>query len=221
MAGIPLTLPEYYSRRAPEYERMWYRDDPVRQGEQAAIVTAMKKVFADRRVLEVACGTGYWTKFVAEAADWVCGLDASPAMLALARAKELPPARVEFRAGDAYALAGVPGCFNGGLANFWISHVPTTRREEFLQGFHRRLGVGAAVFLADNVFVPGLGGELVVYPGGADTFKRRTLTDGSQHEVVKNYFAAGELRKILAPHATELHVHVGECFWWVTYHVAV
>jgi ubiquinone/menaquinone biosynthesis C-methylase UbiE len=220
MAVIPLTLPEYYSWRAPEYERMWYRDDAVRQGEQAAIVGAMKNVFGGRRVLEVACGTGYWTKFVAESAEWVCGLDASPGMLTLARAKGLSPDRVEFREGDAYALAGVPGCFNGGLANFWISHVPTARRDEFLRGFHRRLGAGAAVFLADNVYVPGLGGELVVYPGVADTFKRRALPDGSHHEVVKNYFSADELRKILTSHATELHVHVGKCFWWANYRVA-
>ena len=220
MPAAALTLPEYYSRRAPEYERMWYRDDPVRQSEQAAIVAVMQRLFAGRRVLEVACGTAYWTQFVAETAEWVCALDASPPMLALAREKKFPPGKVEFRAGDAYALGEVPGHFDAGLANFWFSHVPKARREEFLCGFHRRLGAGAAVFMADNLFVPGLGGEQVIHPGCEDTFKRRVLADGSKHEVLKNYFDADQLRQILSPHATELQIHVGQCFWWVSYTVA-
>ena len=221
MPAAALTLPEYYSRRAPEYERMWYRDDPVRQGEQGAIVAAVRQLFAGRRVLEVACGTAYWTQFVAETAEWICALDVSPPMLALAREKKLPPGNVEFHEGDAFALAGVPGRFDAGLANFWFSHVAKARSEEFLRGFHRRLGAGAVVFMADNVFVPGLGGEQVIHPGCEDTFKRRELADGSQHEVLKNYYDADQLRHILSPHAAELKIHVGPCFWWVSYQVAV
>ena len=221
MPDAALTLPEYYSRRAPEYERMWYRDEPLRQGEQAAIAAALARLFTDRRVLEIACGTAYWTQFVAATAEWIYALDAAPPMLALARAKELPTGKVEFHAGDAYALAAVPGNFNAGLANFLFSHIPQARLQGFLDGFHRRLGCGAVVFMADNVFVPGLGGELVIRPGCEDTFKRRQLADGSQHEVLKNYYDDAQLRQILAPHATELHIHVGQCFWWVSYTVAV
>ncbi len=220
MPEAALTLPEYYSRRAPEYERMWYRDEPLRQGEQAAIVEVMQRLFADRRVLEVACGTAHWTQFVAATAEWIYALDAAPPMLALAREKQLPPGKVEFHAGDAYALAAVPGNFNAGLANFWFSHIPTARLQDFLHGFHRRLGRGAVVCMADNVFVPGLGGELIIRPGCADTFKQRELADGSKHEVLKNYYDADQLRTILAPHATGLRIHRGQCFWWVSYSVA-
>jgi ubiquinone/menaquinone biosynthesis C-methylase UbiE len=218
-AGSDPTLPEYYSRRAPEYEQMWYRDDPARQAEQAAMVAAMKEVFHGRRVLEVACGTGYWTQFLVETVAHVCGIDASAEMLALARAKKLSPAKVTLREGDAYALGEVPGSFDAGLANFWFSHVPKARLDEFLEGFHRRIGPSAVVFLADNVYVPGLGGELVVRADCEDTFKRRGLADVSKHEVLKNYYAAGRLRQILGARSEALEIHVEKCFWWVSYRV--
>ncbi len=198
---------------------MWHRDDPVRQREQTAIRAAMKEIFGRRRILEVACGTGYWTQFVAEVADHILATDLSEEMLELAREKNLPPVKVQFQVVDAYALRSAPGSFNAGLANFWFSHVPKSRLDEFLRGFHHRLGAGAVVFLADNVYVPGLGGELVVRPGLEDTFKLRELADGSRHEVLKNYYDADQLRRILAPRAADLKTHVGQCFWWVSYRV--
>jgi hypothetical protein len=67
--------------------------------------------------------------------------------------------------------------------------------------------------------VPGVGGELITRPGVVDTFKLRELADGSKHEVLKNYYQASELRELLAPHSTGLEIHVGECFWRVSYYV--
>ena len=212
-------MQEYYRARAREYEQIYHRDDPVRQGEQAAIAEAMKETFRDRRVLEGACGTGFWTEVAAEAAQHVVAVDIAPEMLDIARAKGLSPDKVEFRAGDAYALESVAGTFDAGLANFWFSHIPKARIVEFLDGFHERIGKGALVFMADNVYVPGVGGELVTRSGSEDTFKRRTLSDGSRHEVLKNYYDVDQLRRTLSSHATDLHIHVGRCFWWVRYRI--
>ena len=217
LAVTPAALVDYYSRRAPEYEAMWHRDDPARQAEQDEIAAAMQALFAGRRVLEVACGTAYWTARIAEVVERIVAVDASPEMLAQARAKGWPEARVAFQEGDAFALDRLVGEFDAGCANFWLSHVPRAGVPEFLAGFHRRLGAGAAVFMADNVNVPGVGGELVAPPGREDTFKRRQLADGSEHLVLKNYFSEEELRRLLAPSAVGLRVKMGQCFWWVSY----
>jgi SAM-dependent methyltransferase len=213
-------LAEYYDRRAREYEQIYFRDDPVRQREQDAIATTMRPLFQDRRVLEVACGTGFWTEKISPVVQYLCAVDASPEMLAIARSKALPAGKVEFRQGDAYALDSVPATFDAGLANFWFSHVPKSRMDEFLTAFHARLVPGAVVFMADNVYLPGIGGELVERPGVADTFKMRTLSDGSRHAVLKNYYVAAELKEILQRLATDLKIHFGQCFWWVSYVVS-
>jgi SAM-dependent methyltransferase len=251
MTGESDTLRDYYGRRAWEYERIYHRDDPIRQQEQRAIAAGIRQACAGRagpaptsyaregsgafdrlpslqaqlvpagatgrRALEVACGTGYWTAVAAQVAQHVVAIDVSPEVLQIARRKGLPRDRVRFIEADAYALEGVPGTFDAGLANFWLSHVPKSRIDEFVRGFHDRLGAGAIVFMADNVYVPGIGGELITRPGSEDTFKVRRLADGSAHEVLKNYYDEEHLRRILESRSRDLDVHVGTCFWWVRY----
>lgn len=217
MKKPPLTDPlvEYYSQRAPDYEQIWRRNDPARQAEQSALASAMQEAFPNCRVLEVACGTGYWTRLVAVVAEHIVAVDLSPAMLSLARQKQIE--RADFREADAYELGSLPGPFNGGLAAFWFSHIPRQRLPEFLDGFHRQLSPDAWVVLADNVYVPGVGGELVTHPGTADTFKRRQQADGSAIDVLKNYYSAEELEDILRPRATGLQITIGKSFWWAVY----
>ncbi len=208
-------LVAYYGRRAPEYDDIYRRRDPARREEQRRLAAAMREALAGRRVLEVACGTGYWTAKVAPAVRALTGVDASEEMLALARRRRLLR-RVAFVAGDAWELGAVPGRFDGGLAAFWLSHVPRARLGEFLDGFHARLEPRAAVVLADNTFVPGVGGELV-RGAGADTYKLRLLADGSEHRVLKNYLSDAELTELLAPRSRGLTIERGAAFWWARY----
>jgi len=212
-------LQRYYRHKAQEYEQIYHRNDSVRQSEQGAIAAAIAESFCNRDVLEIACGTGFWTQIVAEVAQHIVAIDILPEMVTIARNKGLSPDKVDFCVGDAYTLQSVSGKFNAGLANFWLSHVPKARMDEFLRGFHERLTAGAIVFMADNVYVPRVGGELVTHIGNEDTFKLRELSDGSQYEVLKNYYGADQLDSILASRATDLQVYVGRCFWWSSYRV--
>jgi SAM-dependent methyltransferase len=207
----------YYSRRASEYETIYHRDDPTRQAEQRALETTMNACLKDRAVFEVACGTGYWTERLAGHARRIIAVDASAQTLEIAQSKTYPRENVTFRVGDAFKL-GFTEAFDGGLANFWLSHVPKVQLETFLKGFHACLEPGAQVFMADNVFYPqATSGVPFRKPGFEDTFALRTLEDGSSFEIIKNYYGADDLEGIFAPQATNLEIHVGACFWWVSY----
>lgn len=209
-------MQEYYNRRAREYEAVYHRDDPIRQRELAEMETAIQKVMRGKRVLEVACGTGYWTERAVKTAEHITAIDAAPETLEIARAKKLPSDKVDFHLGDAYRLDGT-GTFDAGLAMFWLSHVPKARIDEFLRGFHVVLEKGSTVFMAENMLQAGIGGELIRKPGIEDTFKRRTLADGSVHEVLKNYYDRSELEALLSPFSTDLRVEMGTCFYRVRY----
>ncbi|MBI3459527.1 class I SAM-dependent methyltransferase [Candidatus Acetothermia bacterium] len=209
-------MERYYSRRAQEYEQIYLRDDLIRQGEQTAIAAEMRKIFQNRRVLETACGTGFWTEKIVDVAEHLVATDLSQEMLAIARSKKILD-KIEFHQTDAYQLGSVPGIFDAGLANFWFSHMPKVRIAEFLDEFHKKLSKGAVVFMADNVYIPGIGGELVTRPGSEDTFKLRELSDDSKHEVLKNYHSADQLQNIFAPRTRDLKIHVGQCLWWISY----
>ena len=191
-------MQKYYNRRAQEYEQKYHRDEPVRRFGAGRAAT--------RR-----------TEVAAQVAQQIVATDTSREMMALAYEKALPPDKVEFRIADAYDLSAVPGEFDGGLAMFWFSHVPKARVEQFLRGFHAKLSKGAVAFMADDVYIPGVGGEFITREGTEDTFKLRELSDGSKHEIIKNYYDAEGLRRVLAPHATDVQVHIGQCHWWVSY----
>lgn len=205
----------YYSLRAQEYEKIYHREDPIRQGELAAITTVMKPLFCKRKVLEIACGTGFWTERVAPATNETLSLDASVEVLEIARSKDIANAR--FVEGDAYDLERLSADFDGAFANFWFSHIPKARIHSFLKSLHSRLKPGAVVFMADNVYIEGIGGELLQRDDEEDTFKLRTLDDGSTYEVLKNYFTEAELRELFNPYTQALTVHVGRCYWWLSY----
>jgi SAM-dependent methyltransferase len=195
---------------------MYMRRDCVWRKDLKALADEMTRALAGRRVLEVGCSTGFWTGIVAKVAKHVVVVDASEEMLAIAR-KRLRSGNVEYLCGDAYSLGAVLSKFDGGLASFWFSHVPKRRISEFLDGFHGRLEDGAVVFMADNVYTPGIGGLLVHKPGVEDTFKLRELSDGAKFEVLKDYYDHETLWSLFSPRTVSLRVHVSKYFWWVYY----
>jgi ubiquinone/menaquinone biosynthesis C-methylase UbiE len=80
-------------------------------------------------VLELACGSGHWTRLLATRARSVTAIDAAPEMLAMARqrAKDLP---VEFIEADVFAWQP-PRRFDVVFFAFWMTHVPPVRFAAF------------------------------------------------------------------------------------------
>lgn len=207
----------YYARRAREYERIY--EKPERQADLIRLRGWLWEMLAGHRILEVACGTGYWTAELAPAATAIIATDASPEVLALARQKPYPPNRVRLEIADAYALADVPGDFTAGLAAFWWSHVPRERQAAFLTGFHARLGPGATVVLIDNRYVPGSSTPIARRDETGNTYQQRLLADGTTHEVLKNFPTPAELERVFAPSARELSFMEFQYYWGLCYRV--
>jgi len=208
----------YYTQRAHEYEQIY--EKPERQPDLGRLRSWLQETVAGERVLEIACGTGYWTAAVAPFATAVTATDASPEVLALARLKQYPPGRVQFVVADAYALEPVGGEFTAGLAAFWWSHVPRERHREFLLSLHRRLGTGALVVLMDNRFVSGSSTAISREDAAGNTYQQRRLAGGSTYEVLKNFPTSVELDAALSPLAVDLSITELAYYWMVRYRVA-
>jgi ubiquinone/menaquinone biosynthesis C-methylase UbiE len=208
------SIQDYYAARAPEYDAVYLK--PERQADLRAIEAWLPARFERARVLEVACGTGYWTRFIAPVAESVLAVDAAPETLRIAEARVVD-ANVRFQVGDAYALpTGEPKC-DAAFAGFWFSHVPRARAREFLAGLDAALAPGARVVLLDNRFVEGSSSPVSERDGDGDTFQARRLRDGTAHRVLKNFPTETELRALLDGLASRVSYTAWPYFWALQY----
>ncbi len=218
----PATLLDYYRRRAREYERVY--DKPERQADLALLADSVRSATQDRSVLEVACGTGYWTERYASVADSTVGLDASAEVLEIAKAKPYGDPSPQFVQGDAYspeAHPAVPAAsFTGAVAAFWWSHVPLDRVKAFLQALHRCLAPGACVWVCDNRYVEGNSTPISHADDDGNTYQRRRLQDGSEHVVLKNFPKETQLRTAVGDVATNVEFVQLQYFWVLRYVLA-
>ena len=203
----------YYAARAPEYDAIYRK--PERQADLRAIEHWLPSRFAGARVLEIACGTGYWTQFITPVAQQVRALDAAPETLAIARAR-VRGTNVDFLVGDAYDLPG-GGSFDAAFCGFWFSHVPRARQREFLAGLNAALRPGARVVMLDNLYVEGSSTPVTERDADGNGYQARKLADGSTHLVLKNFPSEGELRSLVADLAERPAFTTWNYYWAFEY----
>jgi ubiquinone/menaquinone biosynthesis C-methylase UbiE len=169
-------LKAYYDARAPEYDE-WYegagrfaeRERPAWHEMMDALARTLQAL-PPARTLDVACGTGYATRWLP---GEITGLDQSKRMLAIA-ARRLPHAR--FVRGEASELPFPDGAFERVATMHFYGHLESPDRERFVSEAQR------------------VGGELVVVDSAlredveAEEWQERILNDGSRWSVYKRYF---------------------------------
>ncbi|HEV8251177.1 MAG TPA: methyltransferase domain-containing protein [Gaiellaceae bacterium] len=168
----------YYDARAPEYDDWYYgqgqfagRDRPGWNDELAALEAALRSL-PPARTLDVACGTGYLTRWLA---GDVTALDQSDAMVAEARAR-LPDAELV----RADALDGLPfedGAFERVFTGHFYGHLEPADRDRFLAEARR---VARELVVVDSA-------------GSGEEWQERMLDDGTRWRVYKRWFTADAL----------------------------
>jgi SAM-dependent methyltransferase len=192
----------YYAERAPEYDDWWYRRgryklEPhalARWRTDVAEAEAALEAFAPRgAVLELAAGTGIWTRRLVRLAGRVVAVDANAETLALNTPDaELVRADVfEWRPAEAFDLV---------FFSFWLSHVPEQRFDEFWALVRAALVPGGRVFLVDS----GAGDTAHTGTDQADGEETRSLSDGRTFRIVKRRWRPGELAERVRPLGFEL-----------------
>jgi demethylmenaquinone methyltransferase/2-methoxy-6-polyprenyl-1,4-benzoquinol methylase len=208
-------LEAYYAKRAREYERIY--DKAERQEELAWLRERLPKLFEGRRVLEIACGTGYWTQFIAKRAVHVTACDINEPVLEIAREKPIAKGRVTFAKADAFAPGNLcQGC-DAAFAGFWWSHVRKSDLARWLAGVAKALPPGALVAMLDNRYVEGSSTPVSRRDAEGNTYQVRPLLSGETHEVLKNFPAAAELAEAVRPFAAEAHLEETHFYWLLVF----
>jgi demethylmenaquinone methyltransferase/2-methoxy-6-polyprenyl-1,4-benzoquinol methylase len=209
------TMERYYSRRAAEYERIY--DKPERQHELEWLRHRIPEIFRGRDVLEVACGTGYWTQFIAREARHVHACDINDAVLDIAREKPIAAGRATVAPADAIALEGVPSGCDAAFAGFWWSHVKKDDLAKFVANLAAKLEPGSVVAVLDNSYAEGSSTPISRRDADGNTYQMRTLASGEQYEVLKNFPTPAELTAAVQGVAREAHLESLTYYWLLVF----
>jgi SAM-dependent methyltransferase len=160
-------------------------------------------------VLELACGPGMWTSQLLRYASDVTAVDASPEMLAIAKAR-VGGERVRFIQADLFTWRP-DRLYDVVFFGFWLSHVPAERFESFWSLVAGCLKPHGRVFFADDAYrTPA---ELV--EGASSSTIRRHVPGGAAYRLVKVPHQPEELERRLRQLGWDIKVTAtaGPFYW--------
>jgi demethylmenaquinone methyltransferase/2-methoxy-6-polyprenyl-1,4-benzoquinol methylase len=185
----------YYRDRAGEYDEWWFRTGRYDRGPEfnaawfadVADVERALGGFLDlaqpARALELACGTGLFTRHLAPRVAHLTAVDASPEAIALNRARVARDDVVYLRE-DLFAWTP-PGRYDLVFMSFWLSHVPLARFAAFWSMVGRALAPGGAAYVIDSALDPTSTARDHPRPDAASGVVTRKLNDGRAYRIVK------------------------------------
>jgi demethylmenaquinone methyltransferase/2-methoxy-6-polyprenyl-1,4-benzoquinol methylase len=208
-------LVDYYAKRAKEYEKIY--DKPERQADLLALKEVLKAAFNNEEIIEIACGTGYWTQEIAETAFSVLATDINQQVIDVAKAKRYLKNNVSFAIADSYTLANIQPAFTAGFGGFIWSHVPLEKLAQFLETLHSKIKSGGKIVFIDNNYVEGNSTPISQTDSRGNTYQRRLLEDGTGYLVLKNFPTETQIRLLLKENALNIEFKQLEYFWCLTY----
>lgn len=204
----------YYAQRAAEYEAIY--EKPERQADLLEITQRLQTVFSKKLVLEIACGTGYWTQRIAETATSIHASDINDSVLQIAQSKVYPNNNVQFDKANLYEIEPV-SLHDALFGGFIWSHIKLEELTHFIQRINQLVPAGGQVVLLDNLFVPGSNTPIATQDAKGNTYQRRYLKDGTSHLVLKNFPDRASLAQVFIDKAQNFQYFELQHFWMIVY----
>ena len=194
---------QYYRQRAGEYDQWFFREGRYDRGpahredwfaELATIEAALREALPSGDVLELACGSGLWTRHLVAPCRRVTAVDASPEAIALNQAR-VRSAGIQYVLADLFSWSP-PARFDLLFFAFWLSHVPWSRFDAFWELVGRALKPNGIVFFVDSLIEQT--STAVDHPAVDQSgVVERRLNDGRTFQVVKVFHEPPTLERQL------------------------
>lgn len=199
---------EYYRARAPEYEATAV---PKNSPEWQAARQVVQRLSQFETILELACGTGYWTQELVRHTAQLTAVDAAPEMLDFNRAR-VNDSRVRYECVNLFEWEPTQK-FDLVFFAFWLSHVPESLLESFLMRVQRAVKKGGHVFLVDEP----RGTKNVLTSSTQGNRQARTLNDGRTFNIVKEYYAPDHVcAQLTRLGFGPIEIFHGDYFFWIS-----
>lgn len=208
------SLVSYYKDRAEEYERIYLK--PERQSDLLDATKILQDIFTNKQVLEIACGTGYWTERIAESASSIFATDINEAVIDIAKAKSYSNNNVEFGLADIYTHSDKHK-YQSLFGGFIWSHILLQDLDQFISKVNNLVVPGGTIVFMDNNFIEGSNHPITHIDEQGNTFQTRKLEDETKHLVLKNFPKEAYLRQNLTSKAIEIKLINLTYFWILSY----
>jgi demethylmenaquinone methyltransferase/2-methoxy-6-polyprenyl-1,4-benzoquinol methylase len=196
----------YYRARAGEYDQWFNRQGRYDRGPEAnatwfaeadQVATALVDFAPRGEVLEIAAGTGIWTRKLLPWVDHLIVVDSAPEVLAINRAQLPEPGKVEFVQADLFAWQPERQ-YDVVFFSFWLSHVPLEHFTTFWDLVRTCLKPEGRVFFVDS-----LDARAATYTNYSPSDRQgvlttRRLNDGREYQIVKVFHQPAVLEQTLA-----------------------
>jgi len=203
-------LRNYYKNRASEYERIY--EKPERQHDLSLAAKTLKEKFKDKEVLEIACGTGYWTKIISETAKQILATDVNESVIQIAKSKDYSTTKVDFQTVDLYEIDDNlkhESLFGGSI----LSHIDLRDLHDFINKLIRLVIKGGLIMLMDNNYVDGSSTPISEKDAFGNTYQIRTLNDGNEYKILKNFPGENFIRQQLSGKVADIKYIDLEYYW--------
>ncbi len=207
-------LTSYYAQRAAEYEAIYFK--PERQDDLKAAAKILQDIFEENEVLEIACGTGYWTQQIAQTASKIHATDINESVLEIARYKDYPLENVQFSQADLYEIQPKPPA-DALFGGFIWSHIKLEELARFIDKVNALVCPGGSVVFMDNRFVEGSSTPIAEQDAKGNTYQKRSLKNGASFLVLKNFPERETLEAALAGKALNFQYIPLRFFWICVY----
>jgi SAM-dependent methyltransferase len=207
-------LVKYYYDRAKEYERIY--DKPERQADLGTAIDFLQVMFRNKAVLEIACGTGYWTEHIAKTAKAILATDINEPVIEIAKHKPYPNSNVNFEVADIYKFRPVEK-YESLFAGFIWSHILLQDLDKFITAINDFVEPGGVVVIMDNNYAEGSSTPVAQTDDHGNTYQLRKLSDNSTHQVLKNFPTKGFLEQKLKGVAEDIEIIQLTYFWILKY----
>lgn len=211
----------YYRARAGEYDQWWDRVGRYDHGpelnqrwlrEREVVYAAFDALKFAGHVLELAPGTGVWTRRLTRTAQRITAVDASPEMIDINRASVASP-KVDYIQADLFDWSPA-ATYDGVVFGFWISHVPARRLDHFFGMVAKALRPGGALFFVDGQKEPSSTAADHVLPGEDQEVMTRRLNDGRAFRIVKSFHPPQRLIEAGQRAGLEIRIHTTPTYFY-------
>ena len=207
-------LAAYYRDRAKEYDKVYL--NPPEQDDLLTAASLFQNLFSQKTILEIACGTGYWTEKIARSAASVDATDINEQMIEIAKERPMP-GNVTFSTADLHNLMPGNKRYDGLFGGFIWSHI-------LLQDLDLLMDRWTGLLMEDGIMVfidsnpvensPHDTRKITITDEFGNTYQTRTLENGTQHRVLKNFPTREFLFQKLARAGTDIEV-VHLTHYWI------